>query len=329
MNFSAALPTFVITLREGVEAALVVGIVLAYLKKAGRTQLNPWVGAGVAVGLVASVLVGILFNALIQGLGSSDSRYAPVFEPLLEGTFSVLAIVMLSWMLVWMTQQAKFLKGQVEGAVGTVLQDGRAGWGILGLILFAVLREGFETVLFIAAKFQQGPMPALGAIAGIGVASLIGMLLFKWGIKINIRLFFQVMGVFLILIVSGLVITALSHFDNAVQILSQMDRQSASLCFYYERFSRNPSCVLGPMVWNGTHILPDEKFPGVVLSALFGYSQKLYLVQALSYIAFLMSLGIIYFKSISVKALSAPIGKNEKNLRNPSKSAGLQAEARR
>lgn len=307
MDFSSALPTFVITLREGVEAALVVGIVLAYLKKAGRTQLNPWVGAGVGAGLLASVLVGMLFNALIQGLGASDSPYAPIFEPLLEGTFSVLAIVMLSWMLVWMTQQARFLKGQVEGAVGTALsQDERAGWGILGLILLAVLREGFETVLFIAAKFQQGPMPTLGALAGIGMASLMGALLFKWGVKINIRLFFQVMGVFLILIVSGLVITALSHFDNAIHILSQMDRQSASLCFYYERFAKSPSCVLGPMVWDGTKVLPDEKFPGVVLSSLFGYSQKLYLVQAFSYGAFLLTLGGLYFKSIAGKVRNLP-----------------------
>jgi high-affinity iron transporter len=307
MDFSSALPTFVITLREGVEAALVVGIVLAYLKKAGRTQLNPWVGAGVGAGLLASVLVGMLFNALIQGLGASDSPYAPIFEPLLEGTFSVLAIVMLSWMLVWMTQQARFLKGQVEGAVGTALsQDERAGWGILGLILLAVLREGFETVLFIAAKFQQGPMPTLGALAGIGMASLMGALLFKWGVKINVRLFFQVMGVFLILIVSGLVITALNHFDNAIHILSQMDRQSASLCFYYERFAKNPSCVLGPMVWDGGKVLPDEKFPGVILSSLFGYSQKLYLVQAFSYGAFLLTLGGLYFKSIAGTVRNLP-----------------------
>jgi high-affinity iron transporter len=212
--------------------------------------------------------------------------------------------------LVWMTQQARFLKGQVEGAVGTALsQDKRAGWGILGLILLAVLREGFETVLFIAAKFQQGPMPTLGALAGIGMASLMGALLFKWGVKINVRLFFQVMGVFLILIVSGLVITALSHFDNAIHILSQMDRQSASLCFYYERFAKNPSCVLGPMVWDGAKVLPDEKFPGVILSSLFGYSQKLYLVQAFSYGAFLLTLGGLYFKSIAGKVRNLPAAK--------------------
>jgi high-affinity iron transporter len=328
MDFSSALPTFVITLREGVEAALVVGIVLAYLKKAERTQLNPWVGAGVGAGLLASVLVGLLFNALIQGLGASDSPYGPVFEPLLEGTFSVLAIVMLSWMLVWMTQQAKFLKGHVEGAVGTALrQDKRAGWGILGLILFAVLREGFETVLFIAAKFQQGLMPALGAIAGIGVASLIGALLFKWGVKINVRSFFQVMGVFLILIVAGLVITALSRFDNALHIVSQMDRQSASLCFYYERFSKNPSCVLGPMVWDGAKVLPDEKFPGVVLSSLFGYTQKLYLVQAVGYLAFLFTMGTVYFKSVSGKTVNLPAEKLSK-LPKSKAMAQSKAEAR-
>ena len=125
MDFSSALPTYIITLREGVEAALVVGIVLAYLKKAKQSHLNTWVYGGVAGGLVVSAIVGILFGWVLQTLGSSNQKYAPVFEPLLEGVFSVAAIVMLSWMLVWMTQQARLLKGQVEGAIGATLKGGK------------------------------------------------------------------------------------------------------------------------------------------------------------------------------------------------------------
>src|SRR4028119_1442244 len=123
MDFSSALPTFVITLREGVEAALVVGIVLACLKKAKASQLNPWVYAGVIAGIVASALVGLLFGVMIQALGTANQQYAPIIEPLLEGVFSVLAIIMLSWMLVWMTKQARFMKAQVEGAVSAALQN--------------------------------------------------------------------------------------------------------------------------------------------------------------------------------------------------------------
>ena len=300
MDFSSALPTFVITLREGVEAALVVGIVLACLKKAKASQLNPWVYAGVIAGIVASALVGLLFGVMIQALGTANQQYAPIIEPLLEGIFSVLAIIMLSWMLVWMTKQARFMKAQVEGAVNAALQNNsRAGWGVFSLIFIAVLREGFETVLFVVAKFQQGFIAALGALVGLGVAAGIGVLLFKWGVKINIRQFFRYMGILLLLIVAGLVVSSLGHFDTAINALAQMDRKSQSLCFYYERFAKVHSCVLGPIVWNTTKILPEDRFPGLLFNALFGYTDKLFLVQALGYGIFIITIGGIYFQSLA------------------------------
>ncbi len=304
MDFTSALPTFIITLREGVEAALVVGIVLALLKKAKQTRLNPWVYAGVGVGLVASAMVGVLFGSVSQVLSASYPQYAQIIEPLLEGIFSLIAIAMLSWMLIWMTQQARFLKGQVEGAVTSAIQGSGSGWGIFSLIFIAVLREGFETVLFIAAKFQQGLIPALGAIAGIGVAALMGVLLFKWGVKINIRLFFQAMGVVLLLIIAGLVVSSLGHFDSAMHTLAQMDRKSYGLCFFYERFTTNPSCILGPRIWDTASILPEDKFPGILLSAMFGYTQNLFLVQALAYLLFLATIGSLYFRSLTSGVLS-------------------------
>ena len=299
MDFSAALPIFIITLREGVEAALVVGIVLACLKKAQATHLNPWVYAGIGVGLIASALVGVISTWGIQALSSTYPQYAEVIEQVLEGVFSIIAIAMLSWMLIWMTQQARYLKVEVEGAVTAAIKQGNgSGWGVFSLILIAVLREGFETVLFIVAKLQEGIVQALGAIAGIAVAAGIGVLLFKWGVKINIRRFFQVMGVLLLLIVAGLVVSSLGHFDSAVNTLAQMDRQSEGLCFYYERFAKNSSCILGPMVWNATKVLPDDQFPGLVLKALLGYTDKLYIVQALGYILFLVTIGGVYFRSL-------------------------------
>ncbi len=320
MDFSAALPTFVITLREGVEAALVVGIVLALLKKAKQSRLNPWVYAGVGVGIVVSALIGVLFSWVIQALGAINPQYTSVVEPVMEGVFSVLAIAMLSWMLIWMTKQARFMKAQVEGAVTNALtNNSNAGWGVFTLILIAVVREGFETVLFIAANFQQGLIPSLGALGGIAVAAGIGVLLFKWGVKINIRQFFQVMGVLLVLIVAGLVVTALHKFDEAIATLALSNRASESLCFYYERFTKIHSCVLGPMVWNTSNILPDEKFPGVLLKALFGYRENLYLVQAVAYVVFLLTVGGLYFRSIT--AGSSQNGKNIPATQKPMNSA--------
>jgi high-affinity iron transporter len=301
MDFSAALPTFIITLREGVEAALVVGIVLACLKKAKAEQLNLWVYAGVVAGIVASALVGVLFSWAIQTLSATYPEYAPVIEPLLEAIFGVVAIALLSWMLIWMTQQARSLKGEIEGNVTSAIKQGtNAGWGVFSLIFIAVLREGFETVVFIIAKFQQGLVPALGAISGIASAAGIGVLLFKWGVKINIRRFFQVMGILLLFIVAGLVSGSLAHFDQAAAALAQMNRQSQSWCLYYEHFAKNPSCILGPMVWNTSRILPDDQFPGLVFKALFGYREKLYLVQAVAYLLFLFTIGSVYFNSLGM-----------------------------
>jgi high-affinity iron transporter len=300
VDFSSALPTFVITLREGVEAALVVGIVLACLKKAQQSYLSIWVYAAVAAGIAASGLVGVMLSQVAQALSQSQNPYAATLELFLEAIFGLIAIVMLSWMLIWMTQQAKFMKAQVEGAVRQAM-SAHAGWGVFGLVFVAVLREGFETVLFIVAKFQQGLIPSLGSLAGLSFAAGIGALLFKWGIKINIRRFFQVMGVLLLLIVSGLVVSSLGHFDTAIATLAQSDRQSAGMCMFYEKFTKVHSCNLGSLVWNTSKVLPEDEFPGLLLSALFGYTDKLYLVPALAYLGFLISIGTIYFRSLNLR----------------------------
>ena len=303
MNFSEAIPTFVITLREGVEAALVVGIVLACLKKANQSHLNSWVYAGIAVGIAASAGVGALFNGLLHALSTSNQPYAPVIKQLLEGCLGIFAIVMLSWMLIWMTQQARFLKTEVEGAVTAALkQNTNAGWGVFGLIFIAVLREGFETVIFVSAQFQQGLTPALGALAGLLGAAIIGSLIFKWGVKIDIRQFFKFMGILLLLIVAGLAVSALKHFDQAAAILSQTDSQYAAICVYFDRTAQLHSCILGPLVWDAAAILPDRQFPGILLKALFGYRDRLYLIQAIGYITFLGTIGNLYFQKLGGKA---------------------------
>ncbi|MBE9093079.1 FTR1 family protein [Tychonema sp. LEGE 07203] len=302
MNFTEAIPTFVITLREGVEAALIVGIVLACLKKAEQSNLNSWVYAGVGAGIAASGFVGVLFNGLLAALSTSNQPYAPAIKQLLEGVLGIVAIAMLSWMLIWMTQQARFLKAEVEGAVTAALTENtQAGWGVFGLIFIAVLREGFETVIFVSAQFQQGLSPALGALGGLIGAAIFGALLFKWGIKIDIRQFFKFMGILLLLIVAGLAVSALKHFDSSAAILSQMDSKYAAICVYFDRTSQIHSCILGPLVWNAADILPDRQFPGVFLKALFGYRERLYLIQAAVYITFLATIGNLYFQKLGAK----------------------------
>lgn len=287
------LSTFVITLREGVEAALVVGIVLAYLSKAGRSNLNAWVYGGIVAGIVASVAVGIVFIWTLGSLEASNRVYAPVLKPLLEAVFGLIAIALLSWMLIWMTQQAKSIKGEVEREIDQAIQT-NAAWGVFGLIFFAVLREGFETVVFIAAQFQQGGSPVIGAIAGLTGAIVIGVLLFKLGVKINLKQFFQVMGMFLLLIVSGLVIGVLAHFDKSLALLSQLNPKFAGWCI-----SEPNSCFLGGLIWDASNLLPQKQFPGVILHTLFGYVDRLYWVEAIAYLMFLTTVGGLYLQSLN------------------------------
>lgn len=298
---TSALPTFIITLREGVEAALVVGIVLACLQKAKQSELNNWVYGGIIAGVLVSALIGGLFAGVVRLLSTSSQPNAPLFKEILAGVFSTIAVGMLSWMLIWMTQQAKGMKAEVEGAISTALEGKtaqQAGWNIFTLIFIAVAREGFETVLFITAKLSQGLAPILGAIAGIASATGIGALLFKWGVKINLRLFFQVMGVLLLLIVGGLVISALKHLDAATAIASQLQVPATNWCLFTDSLSSTPSCNLGGLVWNLHDTFPDDRFPGLVLKSLFGYRDRLYLVQLIAYVGFLLSIGGIYFRSL-------------------------------
>ena len=131
-------------------------------------------------------------------------------------------------------------------------------------------------------------------MAGLSLASIMGVALFSLGVRINIRLFFQVMGIFLLLIVAGLVVGALKHFDTALTLLNQLTLNQ--LCLF-----NNGSCILGTQVWDGSNLLPDKEFPGIILKALFGYRQTLYLVQIIAYFSFLLVVGTAYFRSLGIK----------------------------
>jgi high-affinity iron transporter len=293
MDFTAALPVFLITLREGVEASLVVGIVLACLAKANASQLNRSVYQGIGAGVGLSLLCGAIVTWGFRTLGLSDWLYAAALKQALQGGIAVIAIGLLSWMLIWMTQQARGLKAEVEQSVQAAL-DHSAGWRVFSLIFVAVLREGIETVLFVGAQVQQGWMPMLGAVAGVFGATAIGLLIFKGGRRINLKLFFQIMGVVLLLIVAGLVVTALRKAEASIGLLSQIDPQWQNLCW-----GSQDSCLLGGTVWDLSDRLPDNRFPGLLIKALFGYTQHLYSLQAIGYVVFMGIVGGRYWKSLN------------------------------
>ena len=299
MDFSLAIPTFVITLREGVEAALVVGIVLACLSKANRSELNKWVYAGVAAGIVGSILIGLFLGLTLSRVQYAMPALQGLIKPFLGVLFGSVAIVMLSWMLIWMTQQAKSMKSNVEGSLKDALADSESSnISIFSLVCIAVLREGCETVLFLFSNLQQSVEGILGAVAGLTGAVGIGIALFRFGIRINLKRFFQVMGVFLLLIVAGLVVSVFKNLDAAFTAISMM-KPELDLCISTQ------SCILGPQLWDTSAILPDKQFPGILLKTMLGYRDHIYLLQLFAYAAFLIGVGGRYFRSLNFKVKKA------------------------
>ena len=269
MDWSFALPVMFITLREGVEAALVVGIVAAYLVRAEQTVLIKWVWIGVFGGLLLSGLLGWMAETLLGG-------FRGTLYLVTEASFALLAVAMLSWMLLWMTQRSRFLKKEIQEAVKLSIQDPKeAGLGIATLVGVAVLREGIEVVLFLGAQLQSGAWPPLiGAAVGLVLASAIGYALFGLGARIDVRAFFAALGSLLLLIVAGLLSTALGLLSSA--------------------FEWN----LGPVLWDLSGVLPEGQFPGVMFNALFGYTDQPRLLQFLVWLGYLLSVGTLYLRTI-------------------------------
>lgn len=204
-SFSSGLLT---GLREGVEAALIVSIVIAYLVKTGNSEhvAKIWLGTGIAV--AASAALGlVLFNTV----GSFGEPYEQIFE----GATMLLAAAVVTWMLFWMRRQAASVKGDLQAAVERVLDSGGA-WGLALLAFTAVIREGVETSLFLvgqatSAQTHAGSV-AIGAIVGLAIAVLIGYGFFRGSRRVNLGSFFRWTGIALIFIAAGLLSHAIHEF---------------------------------------------------------------------------------------------------------------------
>ncbi len=197
------LPTFVIGLREGLEASLIVSIVAAFLRQRGRSDLLRWVFAGVAAAIALCVAVGITLEIISRDLPQRQQEG-------LETVVGAVAVAMVTYMVVWMRRHSRDLKGQLEGAAGLALAAG-SGWALVGMAFLAVLREGFETVVFLLAAFNEtsnSSAAGAGALLGIVVAVGLGYAIYRGGVRLNLSKFFRATGVVLVLVAGGLVVTA-------------------------------------------------------------------------------------------------------------------------
>lgn len=259
------LATFFLMLREGLEAALIVGIVAAYLVKIGRRDALPKVAFGVGAAVVLSIAIGVVVTLTIE-------RLPLVVQATAEGIAAISAVAVLTWMLFWMRRQGRALKGELERGVDVAISEGTT-LALVGLAFIAVIREGVETVLFmipILAFNGTGIDTVLGGLLGLAVAIGVGWAIFIAGVRINLRRFFTVTGTILIFVAAGLVAYAVAEFG-----------ETGLFANTGTAFDLNS-------------VLSDVSPVGSVLRGLFGYRSAPTPFEALGYVAYLVPVLILF-----------------------------------
>ncbi len=252
------LPGFLIGLREGLEAALIVGLVLGILAQMKQERYRNVIWGGVG----AAIVVSLATAWILRWLGASLEGTT---EEIFEGAMMLLAAGVLTWMIVWMQQQSRAYQEGLENDVRRAMQGGQV-WVLFGIAFIAVLREGVETALFLTATaiVADERQVFLGAVLGITAALLLGWVLFNATVRLNLRRFFLATSFLLILFAAGLFAHGVHEFVEAGWL----------------------PAIIDP-IWNLNPILDENSLVGSVLKALFGYNGNPSLTESLAYVLYL------------------------------------------
>ncbi|WP_283149569.1 iron uptake transporter permease EfeU [Silvimonas soli] len=252
---------FLIMLREGMEAALIVGIIASYLKQSGRGRWMSMVWAGVGLASVLCLGVGFAINA-------AEGEFPQKQQELFEAIVAVIAVGILTSMVFWMKQAARSIKAHLHDSIDAALNKGNGqAWALIGMVFFAVAREGLESVFFLLAAFQQdvGIAAPIGALLGLAVAIGLGVALYQGGIRLDLRKFFRWTGIFIIFVAAGLLSGAVKAFHEAGLWNGLQDT-----------------------AFNLTAILPSGSTLGVILGGVFGYQDAPAVGELLAWVLFLV-----------------------------------------
>ncbi len=257
---------FLIALRDGLEAALIVGIICAHLVKLGRRDALPKVIIGAALAALLSLVIGIV---IVNTIGRLDHR----LQATLEGLAAVAAVVIMTRMLFWMRRQGRAIKGELESQVSAALAQGSTR-ALIGLVFIAVIREGLEMTLFflaiIASESGDATSAIIGGVLGLAVAMGLGWAIFAAGIRINLSRFFTVTAILLIFVAAGLVVYAINEFTEAGWLP-----------------------VFTPL-FDFSGILPQSSPLGSVLTGMFGYRAQPTGLQIAAYLLYLVPVLFLY-----------------------------------
>ena len=249
------IPTFVITLREGVEAALIVGIIAAFLVKEGRRDAlrQMWIGIGIAVSLCIGVAV--ILEVVGQELPQREQEG-------LETVVSLIAVMAVTYMIVWMRRNARGIKATLEGDAASALAAGST-MALVAMAFLAVLREGLETAVFLLAAFQNATdttAAGSGAVLGLVAAIAIGLGLYRGGVRINLTRFFRITGVVLVFVAAGLLASA-AHTAHEAGWINGLQGQAIDLSWLVQ-----PGTISGSLL---TGMLGLQPAPTVIEAALY------------------------------------------------------------
>jgi high-affinity iron transporter len=262
------LTTFLIMFREGVEAALIVGIIASYLKQTGRTYLMKAVWIGIILATLLCLTLAIILQA-------TSGDFPQQEQELFAGVIAIVAVVMLTWMVFWMRRAARSIKGELHSQIEAAIAQGdRWGLALVGMSFFAVLREGLETVVFLIASFQQnlGFTVPLGAVLGYLAAIAVGFGIYQGGVRLNLKRFFKWTGAFIILVAAGLL--------------------AGSVRAFHEAGIWN---LLQATVFDASDALSSQGVVGSVLAGMFGYNDTPTVSETIAYWGYLIPTLVLFF----------------------------------
>jgi high-affinity iron transporter len=270
------LVAFLIMLREGIEAALIVAIIAGYLKQTGRERALPAVWFGVASAAFLCIALGIALEA-------GGAEFPQKVQELFEGCVALLATGILASMVFWMGKAARSIKAQLHSSIDAAMaSDAYGGLGLAAMAFLAVGREGLESVFFLIATVQQdvGIGVPIGAALGLLCAFAFGVGIYRGGVRLNLRQFFRITGVFIIFVAAGLLSGAVRAFHEA-GLWNSLQQTAFDL----------------------SDVLPGDGLLGTLLGGIFGYQDAPTVGEVIAYLAFLVpALLLFYMQGRSVPA---------------------------
>ena len=266
------LQTFLTGLREGLEAALVISILMSFMVRSGHRNRIPALWAGVAVAVLAS----FGFGALLHYTSASMSFEA---QEAFGGILSIVAVGFVTWMVFWMRRASRTLKGELQDRMSAAIEIGALGVFVAALL--AVGREGLETALFLYPTFQAqgaGAGPALGAVLGIVTAVILGVMLYRGVVHMNLSVFFKITGAALIVIAAGVLAYGMHDLQEA-GILPGIDN----------------------LAWNidGWEI---TSWYGALLKGIFNLGPQMTVLEVITYMGYLIPTMILFLRPVTTKS---------------------------